>query len=151
MKNKIDIKDIPFNAKLCFVGNDDNNQLCCYFTTNKIEDVWGKDWEYNYNKNNKPKIYKEEDCFYIILIKNFIKNEINGIETISYQKDNWLTFENLRIPMSIKTINSGGCAWLIKKSKNKKCDDIVLNSNTNAKTFLKFFKEYDMDFYIIKK
>mgnify|MGYP003290642082 CR=1 FL=1 len=43
------------------------------------------------------------------------------------------TFEDLRISLPTKTINSGGCAWLIKKSKNKITNDYKY-SRSNPET-----------------
>lgn len=149
MSTIVSVENIPSAAKLCFVckANNDDKKLYCYFTIKNMKNVWGKDWQYCYNRDNIPTLCSDEDYFYVLIINDFITEELNGIETISYQKDGWKTFEDLRISLPTKTINSGGCAWMIKKSKNKKCDDIIINSNTNVKTFLKHFKGYNMEFY----
>ena len=44
-------------------------------------------------------------------------------------------------------INSGFGGWLLKETKDNKCNNVIINSNTNFKTFMRFFKDYDINFY----
>jgi hypothetical protein len=153
---KIDIVDIPSTAKLCFVGHskdianyNEYNDLTFYFTTENIkENVFGKDWSNDYISFNVPHIYEEnKDKFFVLHIENFLTEEIFGVETYSFQKDGWITLDYMRLKLTPKMINSGFGGWLLKKTKDNKCNDVIIDSNTNFKTFMRLFKGYDIKFY----
>lgn len=153
---KIDSFDIPSTAKLCFVGHskditnyNEYNDLTFYFTTENIkEKVFGEDWKNKYNSFNTPYINdKNKDNFYILHIKNFLSEKIFGVETYSYQKDSWNTLDYMRLNITPKMINSGFGGWLLKETKDNKCNNVIIDSNTNFKTFMRLFKGYDIKFY----
>ena len=157
---EISVNDVPKNAKLCFIGNNedikdkDYKGLICYFTTCDItKDLWGEAWECVYRVFNTPKITKEnKDKFFIVYVKDFLSENTFGIETYThrylYQKDNWYTLEDIRPNLSTKMINSGFGGWLYKSTKGGKCDGKTLDSNTTFTKFMKYFKDYSNFFYI---
>lgn len=155
--NNVDIKDFPKNAKMCFVGYNDDvkdfdkfKDLICYFTTSTIsKDVWGDGWDCCYRVKNVPNITNDnKNNFYIVHIKNFLVEEFFGIESYTYQKDNWKTIiDDFRLNITPKMINSGFGGWLYKETSSKKCDAITLGSDTTFSKFMKHFKKYELKFY----
>lgn len=153
MKKIIEVnkENVFAKSKLCFVGNDEksfsNNykSICLYFTNKDIKkEVWGHDWNLKYNSNKGPIISKKDyKNFYIVYIKDFITEENNGVETFTYQKDGW----EINKIMSPKNINSGFGGWLLKETKNKKCDDLVLSSNNTFDEIMDKFKNYNIKIY----
>ena len=152
---EISANDVPKNAKLCFVGNNDDIKdanyrgLICYFTTCDIrEDVTGESWGCFYRSFYPPKITKDNvENFFVVYIKDFLTENQFGVETYTYQKDNWTTLDDIRPNISTKMINSGFGGWLYKGTKGDKCDAISLGSNTTFTKFMKYFKGYNNFFY----
>lgn len=58
-----------------------------------------------------------------------------------------ITLDYMRLKSTPKMINSGFDGQLLKKTKDNKCNDIIIDSNTNFKTFMRLFKCYDIKFY----
>ena len=152
---EISINDIPKNAKLCFIGNNedikdkDYKGLICYFTTCDIsKDIIGESWGCFYRSFYPPKITKDNmGKFFIVYIKDFLTENQFGVETYTYQKDNWTTLDDIRPNISTKMINSGFGGWLYKGTKDDKCDATSLGSNTTFTKFMKYFKGYNNFFY----
>jgi hypothetical protein len=152
---EIAINDIPKNAKLCFIGNNedikdkDYKGLICYFTTCDIsKDIIGESWGCFYRSFYPPKITKDNmEKFFIVYIKDFLTENQFGVETYTYQKDNWTTLDDIRPNISTKMINSGFGGWLYKGTKGDKCDATSLGSNTTFTKFMKYFKGYNNFFY----
>lgn len=152
---EISINDIPKNAKLCFIGNNedikdkDYKGLICYFTTCDIsKDIIGESWGCFYRSFYPPKITKDNmEKFFIVYIKDFLTENQFGVETYTYQKDNWTTLDDIRPNISTKMINSGFGGWLYKGTKGDKCDATSLGSNTTFTKFMKYFKGYNNFFY----
>lgn len=96
----------PFNpeARLCYIDSD---AKFAYFTTQKLENQWGDDWNDAPYEHNAGEPYHPHDP----------EEETWQLFVVGYQGD----FETpadiagMNSPYSVQSINSGAAAWLTKR------------------------------------
>ena len=141
------------NQHLCFITkacvnfvdkslNKDFNGLVLWFTENPLT-IKGENISDSYSCVVSPPYI--DRVYYIMYIEDFMTEELNGIEHIIYQRDNWCTSNDLYKSgsnISIKLINHGAGCWLY----NKKTLSII-NSSHTILDVLKIFERYKITIY----
>lgn len=126
-----DINEIPkSDYKLCYVESNGNKEdeenygFLLYFTSARMEDQWGDDWDdaqYEYNAGRPYDIHYIDD--------KKVEHTILALQM-------WVSAENwLKMPsdfswnsFSVDEINSGAVAWLYKPSEGKCCNGIAVHA-----------------------
>ena len=123
--------------------NNDYNDIKLWFTENPFSIKGCSVYSYT---SNPPNIDRE---FYILHIKDFITCELNGIESIRYQRDNWLTHHDIfgnGSYITTSAINNGVACWMYNSETKS-----VINSTDTIYDVLNQFDGYDIEIYKVYK
>lgn len=126
--------DAMNDYKLCYVERKDNevvdgeivyHHYSLYFTTLRMEDQWGDDWddapyEYNAEVPYDGDYVDEKWVETTILVLSFMVDADNHL--LMPEDGHWNS------PHCVADINSGRVAWLYKESKGKACNGIAVHA-----------------------
>lgn len=144
--------------KLCYVHDN-----WAYFTTQKIENQWGDDWDdapYEHNAEEPYEWNKNTDgnsCVCLDKKMGYKTYGPNGCGEKNHKshgpKEKWTilkvafdapyitpSFEHLNSPYSVEMINRGDIAWLRPTFDDRK-ETKPIHAGTTLKNFIKLVKE----------
>ena len=140
------ITDATINFKNGPKLNVDYNGLILWFADNPLT-IKGEKVKTNFSGTSQPPTIDRE--FYLLYIKDFITEDIDGVDFMHYKRDEWLTAHIMYRKanfLNIEMINRGAGCWLY----NTNTKDII-NSFDTIFDLLNYFKKYQIEIYKINK